>query len=158
MDGTCTEHLIRRSIKGDTDALSELLVACDRNLRSRLEGQIGRPYRSAFSVDDVLQVTYTEAFLRIRNFRPAGDGAFLRWLTRIGENTLRNAIRELNCQKRPPRDRLVENQAGEDSYAALIETLAGSQSTPSRHVAREEGRAAIDAALAIMPPDYATVL
>ncbi len=158
MDGTCKEHLIRRSIKGDTEALCELLIACDGNLRSRLEGQIGRRYRSAFCIDDVLQITYTEAFLRIASFRPTGDGAFLNWLTRIAENTLRNAIRELNCQKRPPRDRLVESPGGDDSFVALIETLAGSQSTPSRHVAREEGRAAIEAALGSMPPDYARVI
>ncbi len=158
MNGNGEQQLIDRSVKGDTDALSELLVACDGRLRSRLDGQIGRRYRSAFCIDDVLQVTYTEAFLRIRSFRPAGDGMFLNWLTRIAQNTLVNAIRELNCQKRPPRDRLVEHSVADDSYVGLIETLAGSQSTPSRHVAREEGRAAIEAALAVMPPDYAKVI
>lgn len=158
MEDNGEKRLIDQSVAGDVDALSELLVACDANLRSRLNGQIGRRYRSAFCIDDVLQVTYTEAFLRIRSFRPAGDGAFLNWLTRIAENTLRNAIRELNTQKRPPRDRQVEYPVGDDSYTALIETLAGSQSTPSRCVARNESRAAIEAALAIMPPDYAKVI
>jgi len=152
------QSLVDKSVAGDVDALSELLVACDGRLRSRLAGQIGRRYRSAFCLDDVLQVAYTEAFLRITDFRPNGKGAFLAWLTRIAENTLRNAVRELNCKKRPPRDRLIDNPAGDDSYVALIETLAGSQSTPSRQVAREESRVAIEAALAIMPPDYARVI
>lgn len=150
--------LIDRSVEGDTDALSELLVVCDGRLRSRLQGRIGGRYRSAFCLDDVLQVVYLEVFLRISSFRPNGDGAFLNWLARIAENTLRNVIRELNCQKRPPRERLVDYAFSDDSYVALIETLAGSQSTPSRHVAREEGRAAIEAALEVMPPDYAKVI
>lgn len=158
VDNIAENHLINRSAEGDTDALAELLVACDGRLRSRLQGQISRRYRSAFSIDDVLQVTYLEVFLRIGSFRPNGDCAFLNWLTRIAENTLRNAIRELNCQKRLPRERLVAPPLGDDSYVTLIETLAGSQSTPSRHVAREEGRAAIEAALEIMPPDYASVI
>lgn len=158
MDDTSEGQLIERSVSGDADALAELLVEFDGQLRARLDGQIGRRYRSAFGLDDVLQVTYTEAFLRIRGFRPTGDGAFLNWLTRIAENTLRNAIRDLNCQKRPPRDRLVESHPSGDSYVALIETLAGSQTSPSRCASREEGRAAIEAALAIMPPDYAKVI
>jgi len=159
MAGIPEKQLIDRSIAGDADALSELLIAYDGTLRARLEGQIGRRYRSAFCVDDVLQVTYMEAFLRIGSFRPSGDGAFLNWLTRIAENSLRSAVRELSRKKRPPRDQLIERQAVDgDSYVTLIETLAGSQSTPSRQVAREEGRAAIDAALAIMPPDYAQVI
>ncbi len=158
MGDSAERILVDRSIEGDTSALSELLIRCDGRLRSRLGGQIGRRYRSAFSIDDVLQVTYTEAFLRIQSFRPTGDGAFLNWLARIAENTLKNAIRELDRQKRPPRGRQVGNLAGDDSYVAIIEMLAGSQSTPSRQIAREEGRQAIDEVLGMMPADYAMVI
>lgn len=158
LSDTSERQLIEHSVTGDADALAELLVVMDGRLRARLVGQIGRRYRSAFGIDDVLQVTYTEAFLRIRSFRPSGDGAFLNWLTRIAENTLRNAIRDLNCQKRPPRNRQIGNLPGGDSYVALIETLAGSRTSPSQCACREEGRAAIEAALAIMPPDYAKVI
>ena len=74
------------------------------------------------------------------------------------------AVRRIRCQSFQANclehfsQRLVAPPLGDDSYVALIETLAGSQSTPSRHVAREEGRASIEAALEVMPPDYAKVI
>ena len=77
------DNLISRAVDGDEDALSELLVRTDAALREQFYGRIGRRYRGAFSEDDVLQVTYLEAFLRIGQFQPNGEGSFLRWLIRI---------------------------------------------------------------------------
>ena len=84
--------LIAQAVGGDRDALTTLLRRHGPPLRQHLH--ISRTWQGCLDADDVLQVTYTEAFLRIKCFRPADHDAFLRWLTRIAENTLRNAFVE----------------------------------------------------------------
>ncbi|MFQ5424885.1 MAG: RNA polymerase sigma factor [Phycisphaerae bacterium] len=152
------DSLIARAVEGDEDALSDLLVRYRATLRGRLRGRIGERYQGAFSEDDVLQVTFVEAFLRIRQFHPNGNGAFLAWLTRIAENNLRDAIRALDRVRRPPRDRRVETVSPDDSYVALLATLCGSDTTPSGRAARAESKRILEAALNKLPPDYETVV
>jgi RNA polymerase sigma-70 factor (ECF subfamily) len=152
------ESLTAAAISGDKAALTELLCRYDTQLRQRLEGRISRQYRAAFDEDDVFQVTYLEAFLRIGSFRSAGKGAFLAWLVAIAENNIRDAIKALERVRRPPPSRQVSNVVGDDSYVCLFATLADSQSTPSQGASREEVKGMLDRALAQLPPDYARVV
>jgi len=110
------------------------------------------------SIADVLQVTYMEAFLRIGRFRVGDNGAFLNWLTKIAENILRNAVRNLNRQKRPPRQRQVSFSGDGDSHVALLATLVGSQSSPSQQAGRSEIKAAVERAIRLLPSDYRKVV
>ncbi len=150
--------LLERAVGGDDEALSKTILVNHAELKSRLSGQIGRRYRAVLSVADVLQVAYMEAFLRIGRFRPARNGAFLSWLTRIAEHNLRNAIRDLNRQKRPPRRRQISLLRDGDSHVALLASLTGSQSSPSHQASRLEIKAAIEHAIGLLPPDYGRVV
>jgi RNA polymerase sigma-70 factor (ECF subfamily) len=152
------EQLTHAVLAGDEDALSELLRRHGQELRQRLTGQIGRQYRSAVDEDDVLQVTYMEAFLRIYQFTNAGSGSFLAWLTRIAENNLRDAIRELDAGSRPPRARQLHAAPMSESYDDLLSSLVGSDSTPFKRAARGESKEIIEAALEELPLDYAKVI
>lgn len=143
-----------RAIKGDDDALGRLVSTCHPELRRVIEKKIARRYRAAVGPDDVLQITYLEAFLRIEQFSPNGPDAFGRWLAQIAKNNLRDAIRGLDCDKRPPRHRQLVFAPGSDSYTTLLGSLAASGTTPTRHASREEAKAMIEAALERMPPDY----
>src|SRR5262249_861072 len=99
-----------------------------------------------------------EAFLQIGKFKAEGAGAFLGWLTRIAQNNLRDAVRELSAVKRsPPGQRVVAGNQ-QDSESVLLANLGITTTTPSRNVASEEVRAAINNAIALMPPDYGTVV
>lgn len=151
-------EMLTRAVAGDGNALSDLLVSLDSELRKIIDPQIGRKYRPAFSVEDVLQVTYLEAFLHIGRFRPTSGNALRNWLVRIAENNLRDAIRELDCQKRPPRHRQIVDVGGTESYTGLLNTLGATQSTPSLHAFRQEIRDDINAALRELPRDYERVV
>lgn len=108
--------------------------------------------------DDVMQVTYMEAFLQIERLSAKDPESFRAWLRRIAQNNLRDAIRELERLKRPHPDRRMHRPAGNDSYVTLIEVLGSSGVTPSRAVAAAEAAAVIQAALTQLPPDYARVI
>ncbi len=150
------EAVQERASAGDAEALHQLLDQYGPRVRSEL--RVARRWQSAVDVDDVMQVTYLEAFLAIRLFQPAGPDSFLKWLRRMAENNLRDAVRELERDKRPPRERQVTLPAGEDSYVALLELCGAATTTPSREAARHEARDLLEAALRRLPPDYEQVI
>ena len=149
--------LVRAAIGGDDDALAQLLEDAGHSLRAELQSDIGSRYRGLVEADDVLQVTCLEAFLRIRAFDPQRAGAFFAWLRQVSQNNLRDAIRELEREKRPPPGKRMA-PPGDGSYPALIERLAITSTTPSRVAAQHEIQASVDAALRRLPPDYERVL
>jgi len=146
------------AVAGDADALKALLGRYGPVIWSEIDADVGAPWRSMIDADDVMQVTYLEAFLRIERLQ-AGDGAgFKAWLRRIAQNNLRDAVKELGRQKRPNPAKRVQGAAGDDSYITLVERLGQSSVTPSQHVARDEAARVIDAMLDRLPPDYARVI
>lgn len=152
------ENQIRAAVTGDDGALTSLLEEAALALRPGLDKQIGDRYRSSVDVDDILQITCIEVFMRIRSFDPARAGAFFSWMRHVAENNLRDAIRELERDKRPSPGKRTELPPGSGSYFALLEGLAITTSTPSRIAVRDELRQGVDAALRALPPDYACVL
>ena len=150
------EQLASRAVAGDSDALIALLKECGPEVRSSLA--IGQPWQAVVAADDVMQVTYMEAFLQIRHFTPRGPGSFLAWLRRIAENNLRDAVRELERDKRPDPRKRVDPPGGDDSATALYQLLGGTTSTPSRAAARREAIEALENAIGQLPPDYAKVV
>src|SRR5262245_63134647 len=122
--------LLERAITGDVDALSELLEQYGDQVHSRLA--IARRWQSVLSADDVMQITYLEAFLRIEQFRPGQPGGFGGWLQRIAGNNLRDAVRYLQRRKRvPPGAPALPPSEGE-SFVALFDLLTRASETPSR--------------------------
>ncbi len=152
-------RLVADAVAGSAEALTALLQRHGPQVRQRLTGKIGQVWRSVLEEDDVLQVTYLEAFMRISSFSPRGPGAFLAWLSHIADNNLRDAIRGLERAKRPdPRRRVQARQVTEDSYTDLVGLLGVTSTTPSRVAARHEAGGAIETALARLPADYRTVI
>lgn len=150
------EKLLERAVGGDRAALAELLTKYGPMLRAELN--IDRRWQTVLEADDVLQVTYLEAFLHITSFAPNGLAGFYTWLKRIAENNLRDAIKGLERQKRPQPGQRVEVRVGENSTIQLLDLLGVTSATPSRQVAHAELMAAFDAAMQALPPDYATVV
>lgn len=153
---------VARAVEGDESALSELLRRHGPEVRVAMGHKIGVHWRSVIDEDDVMQVTYLEAFLRIGSFVPGenADDSFRGWLRRIAENNLKDAVRSLERAKRPDPRRRVQARAGanDDSYVDLVETLGVTNSTPSRAAAKVEAQSAIEKTLAKLPPDYAEVI
>ena len=149
-------QLIPAAVSGDENALSELLArhgpAIERSL------QIHPMWRPVLETADVMQVTYLEAFLQIRNFDPHRGTPFGAWLRRIAENNLRDAIRGLERQKQPqPRDR-IQPARTEDSLIGLYNLLGSDSATPSRNVRASEACKQLDHAVSTLPERYQQVV
>ncbi len=126
--------------------------------RASLGDQIPQEWRSVLSEDDVMQVTYLNAFLHIGEFEARDCKAFVAWLKRIAENNLRNAITQLAAAKRPDPRRRIRWTQDEDRSTALLESLVGPDSTPSRKAQRHEMQHLMADAICGLPEAYQRVV
>ncbi|MEM0982482.1 MAG: RNA polymerase sigma factor [Planctomycetota bacterium] len=157
--GSSNLDLVNRAVNGDEEALCDLLREVGPQVKERLKAKIGQQWKSALDEDDVMQVTYLEAFLLIHNFQPRGENSFLAWLSQVAENNLRDALRGLQAAKRPnPKNRVQPKPGASDSFVALVELLGTTEATPSRAAAASEAVQFIESALATLPPDYERVV
>jgi len=124
-------EIVSAALSGDAGAMEQLLAKSEAPLRTALAGQIAQPFQAVLDVDDVIQVTFIEAFLRIGQFTDRGPGSFLAWLTTLARNNLRDAIKALRAEKRIPRHRMVSVGAESDSYEGLLAQLGSTTTTPS---------------------------
>lgn len=148
-------HVVR-AVDGDRAALEGLLRECEPMLRARLT--VHPRWRRSLEADDVIQVTWLEAFLRIGALRERTRPGFEAWLARIAANNLRDSLRALQRDKRPEaHGRVTRGPAGE-SARTLLGRLAGeASSVGSRAAGREEVERLRDA-LQQLPESYRRVV
>lgn len=156
--GEPDDALLARARAGDDDALGALLERHAGALRRSVAGRIPRRLRHLLSEEDVLQQTYTDAFLDLARFRPVGDGAFGAWLRALARANLTDAVRALEAEKRGEARR-VHPGGLEQSLSGLFDALAAeSRTTPSRGAARGEAAERVRAAVARLPEDWRRVV
>lgn len=152
------EALVERAVAGDQEALTRLIAQHDAMLRSKFRNQIPARWQALLSLDDLLQETYTDAFLDVADFVDRGAGSFEHWLTAIGKHNLLNAIQSLEAEKRGSGRVPFSPDQHNDAYAALHELLRCSTTSPSGKAARGEAKAALEGAIGRLPRDYQTVV
>lgn len=149
------EQLLLRARADDRDAIAQLLRRHGPAIREYLE--INPKWQSVLEPNDVMQVTYMEAFLQISHFK--GDArSFRSWLRRIAENNLRDAIQSLERDKRPqPGDRVSTSDADGD-LAWLNDLLTGGMASPSWHAMGKELRDILEAEIDALPADWSNII
>jgi len=152
------DTLLADAVSGNKDALSALLSRHGPEVRQTVAAELGTKFRTVIDEDDVMQVTYLEAFLRIRDLRGNGTGAFVAWLRQIARNNMQDAIKGLTRIKRPDPRRQVRATSPDESAVALFELAHGDSNTPSRVAGVAERKGLLTSALAQLPPDYGRVL
>ncbi len=152
------QELLRRARDGDRSALADLLESHADQVAHRLQGQIGQSWQSMLSTEDIMQVTFLEAFLEFGKFAGADQRSVAAWLTRIATNNLQDAIRGLQRDKRPPPSKRLQAAADQDTCLSLVEQMGADTTTISSKAARQEMERYLNRALAKLPADYATVL
>ena len=155
LEDTADTVLVDRAREGDRDALCELLREYGPQVRASLD--INPKWRSVLDLDDVMQVTYLEAFRNVSQLR-GGAAAFGAWLRRIAVHNLRDAVDWLECERRPQPDRRLLPPPGQDSLSWLWGLATGSTATPGGTLASAEMRRFLEAEIAALPADYGRVL
>lgn len=144
-----------RPIEWSRETLSDLLTQSARMLRSEI--RIERKWRHLLDVDDVLQVTFCEAFVSLPTLRSKSESDAIIWLRSIARNNLRDAIRGLTAKRRSDQRKRLAPDASDDQ-TAFFEMLQRVTTTPSRELADAEARTALRSAITDLPPAYAVVI
>jgi RNA polymerase sigma-70 factor (ECF subfamily) len=145
------EEIVRRVLAGDVEASGLLFGRHLPALRASVRGRLPPLLRGKLGESDVVQETYLAAYLSLGNFEDRGDGSFAAWLRQILEHKLVDEIRRHGeaATRDPRREERLPTDAG---------IAAPGQPTPSVVVAAAEESAAVRAAVAALPSDYAVVI
>jgi RNA polymerase sigma-70 factor, ECF subfamily len=145
--------LVQRAVSGDTDAMQHLMVSYHAALHAAVASAIPATLRRHVDADDVLQAAYMAAFRARTRLQADGPAQFYRWLEAIALNELKMVERGLRARKRDVARVAHDGDRHTGSYQCLAERIAGPQSTPSRHAARNEAAARLVSSLARLPDD-----
>ena len=151
-------NLIAQAVAGDRAAMVRLLEERSLLLRARFSDRIPPRWRPLFSIEDLLQETYLDAFLGIGRLITRDEQSFAAWLCQIANRNLINALKTLEAEKRGGDRHPVGRPVSDASYVALYDLLSGTSSTPSQHFARDEGRSAVEHAMSQLPRNYRLVV
>lgn len=160
-----TDALVARLLNGEPLAADRLLLSLSPRLLARIHRRLPLDLRALCSPEDILQEVFAEAFHGIAAFRTAGNAspgeAFFRWVARIADNQVIDAVRMHRAVKRGGRAVIetgAARGANQTTVAPLLDALAANIASPS-HVARgHEAEAALAIALQSLYPAYREAL
>jgi len=150
-----SEH-VELALAGDAAALELLLREATPSLRAGLT--IDARFRRSLDIDDVLQVTFLEAYLRIRSLEQRTLAGFRAWLSRIAEHNLADAVRSLQRGKRPDARHRVTHGGNGESARTLLLAVADAATTAGAAADRAEEIARLHRAIAELPASYRAVI
>lgn len=150
--------VVVRAVGGDRAALTELFQRHGPRVWSALAGEIPHRWQSLLGRDDVLQQTYTDAFLCIGQLEARSEAGFGAWLVKLARRNLLDALRMLDAEKRGGGRQRVDVGAMGESCVILYEMLGGSSTTASREAALNEAQTELEKAVAALPELYQRVV
>ena len=149
-------ELIEQARRGDRLALERLLIDHAGQLRIHLLRGLPTRVKGLISIDDVVQETLTRAFLKVDQLRGDSPSAFTAWLLAIGNMILIDLVRKETTQERGGKFRRrqeLTHDSTTGSVVDILEQLPVDEATASQIVARREGVAALQVAIAGLPSD-----
>lgn len=147
MERSSEESLVANARTGDREALAGLFARWRPRLEWLVELRLDPHLRGRLDPADVLQEAWLDVSKRFEGWVEKPDMPLFLWVRFLTAQKLLELHRRHGAQQRDAR-REVALQAGPSaSTIALAEHLAGSVSSPSRGVARQETLARVRAAL-----------
>lgn len=149
-----SESALTAAVAGDRVALERLLLDHYDELARRIEAKLPPRLQSTQAVEDILQLTFLQAFLDIAHFQQRTDATFGAWLARIAENRLCDAIRQHDRPKHGGDWKRVGDRPRDDSrILSLWDWIAADDTSPPSAAVRGEALQALQVALAALPDD-----
>jgi RNA polymerase sigma-70 factor (ECF subfamily) len=145
------EDLVRGVLAGDTAAASALFDRHLPEMRASVHRRLPAALRGKVGESDVIQEAWLAAYLALPGFQDRGDRSFVKWLQTILDNKVRDEVRR--HARVGKRDARREERLATD--AAVADT---GQLSPSVLARSNERSAALSAAIADLPSDYAEIL
>ena len=155
-----TQRLVALAKDGDEPALNQLCAVYGPRVLWTIRLRMGKELRSKLESMDLVQDALFSALRDLGEFTYKNEGDFLRWLSKIAENRLRDHLDKLHADKRDIRKevRLKSYQPSSDnsSFAAAVGPVDAT--TPSVVLSRKEEYDALERAMDALKPEYREVI
>jgi RNA polymerase sigma-70 factor (ECF subfamily) len=154
-----TQHLVTLAKKGDRTALEQLCQVYGERVHWIVRFRMGRELRSKLDSMDLVQDAFVSALEDLGDFTYRDEGDFLRWLSKIAENRIRDNVKKIHANKRnirkevPLRNRVPTTQGGHVGAPGPVVTT-----TPSVVISQREELSRLDKAIDELRPEYREVI
>jgi RNA polymerase sigma-70 factor, ECF subfamily len=154
-----TQHLVTLAQEGDRSAVDQLCRVYGERVRRIIRLRIDRKLRPKIDSVDVVQDALIRAMDGLKDFTYRDEGDFLRWLSRIAQNRLRDILDRFHADKRDMRREIpfkgVESNTEEGCVGAAgpLHTT-----TPSIVLCRREQLDRLERAIDDLKPEYREVI
>jgi len=159
MENQKTQHLVALAKSGDENALNQLCSVYGERVRRLIRLRINRELRPKLDSVDVVQYALVLALNGLDDFTYKNEGDFLRWLSKIAENRLRDMFDKYYADKRDVHREISFKKEGRDSEGGFIGAPEPMRdTTPSVVVGRKEELDRLEKALDELKPEYREII
>ena len=154
-----TRHLVTLAKEGDRSAVDQLCRIYGERIRRIIRLRIDRKLRPKIDSVDVVQDALVQALAGLQNFTYKDEGDFLRWLSTIAENKLRDILDKFHADKRDIRREIpfkkieANTEGGSFGVEGPLQTT-----TPSVLLSRKEQLDRLERAIDDLKPEYREVI
>jgi len=154
-----TFELVQRAQKGDGAALGTLLGRYQERVRALVRRRMGESLRRELESGDMVQEAMVEVLEGFERFELRDETAFVRWLSTLVENRLRELARFHGAAKRDRgREVRIDGSDSSDERAGANELAEQALASPSEEVSRREEKSLLAEALETLSPRHRDVL
>ena len=159
MDNHNTQHLVALAKEGDEFALNQLCSVYGERIRRIIRLRLDQKLRPKLDSVDVVQDALILALGGLKDFKYRNEGDFLRWLSKIAENKLRDIFDKFYADKRDVRREIPfkreekSTEGGSFGVAGPLDTT-----TPSVLLSRKEQLDRLERAIDNLKPEYREVV
>ena len=153
-----TQRLVTLAKDGDQSALDRLCKIYNERVLRIIRMRMGPELRTKLQSMDLVQDAFISALRSLENFTYKNEGDFLRWISKIAENRLRDNLDKLHADKRDIRKEIPLN-----NRSATQDTIAGISApiditTPSLIMSKREDLNKLERAMDKLKPEYREVI
>ena len=154
-----TQQLVALVKGGDASALDQLCRVYAERVRWMVRLRMGKELRRNIDSMDVVQDVLIHALGGITDFTYENEGDFVRWLSRIAENALRDNWKRFHAEKRDIRKEVRLNDRGPTTGGRSGGAPGPiDATTPSVIMSRKEDLARLEQAIDELKPEYREVI
>ncbi len=154
-----TQHLVALAKEGDESALNQLCSVYSERVRRIIRLRLDQKLRPKLDSVDVVQDALILALRGLKDFTYRNEGDFLRWLSRIAENKLRDIFDKFHADKRDVHKEIPFKKVGRSTEGGSFGAAGPMRTTtPSVIACRKEALDKLEQALDELKPEYKQVV
>ncbi len=150
-----TQLLVTLAKEGDRAALEKLCKVYGERVHWIVRFRMGGEIRSKLDSMDLVQDAFVLALKNLGDFTYRNEGDFLRWLSKIAENRIRDNVKKLHADKRNIRKEVsLRNRVSTTQGSLVGAPVPVATTTPSVVISKREELSRLDKAIDELKPEY----